>query len=340
MELYLSDSFFEKRAMLADADGKVKALYFQFPFRPNLGEVYVGRVVEKISKLNAFFVDLGDGKTGYLSSKEKLTTGSLVGVEVVKEPRADKLANLKLLEGVCLKGIRTPTLLVPVVLEKRVLNELAPEEAMNISISDSFPEDVFEEALEQALASSVSFSSGARIHFDRGHACVGIDVDSGQSLDRIEDLNAAAVPVIARQIRLANDAGNFIVDFIGSKKPFFMKPLLNKLKEVLLKEGIEVGQPLLSPLGFAEFVRKRTTAPLSSMFSEAQWDVLALLRAMNCLRIKGRRVKTVEVSESVFSLLNTEFLKYYQKAAEAFAEPVALSVRKESKFSSFEIVER
>jgi Ribonuclease G/E len=340
MPLYVSESFFEKRALLTDSENRAQALFFQFPFRPNLGEIYAGRVTEKIAKLNAFFVDLGSGKSGYLSIKENLTIGAFVVVEVIKEPRADKLANLKLLEKKCPEKIKTPELLAAAVLENRILKELAEKKQSDILIPDSFPEDVFDEALEQALSPCVSFSCGARVHFDKMHACVGIDVDSGQSLDRIENLNAAAVPVIARQIRLANDAGNFIVDFIGSKKEVFMKPLLTQLKTALLKEGIETGPINLSPLGLVEFVRKRQAAPVSSMLSGAQWDILSLFRSMNRLQKRGGRLKRIEVSETVFALLNSMFLKYYQKVAASFAEPIALSVRKEEKFPPFELVER
>ncbi|MGN0805894.1 MAG: Rne/Rng family ribonuclease [Candidatus Coproplasma sp.] len=126
-----------------------------------------------------------------------------------------------------------------------------------------YTEGISDEILK-ATQSKAVLSNGAYINIDRTEALTVIDVNTGKftgenSLeDTVFATNVLATKEIARQIRLRNIGGIFVVDFIDMKEESHKKAIVQELERALKSDKGRCKVLPMSPFGLVEFTRKRT----------------------------------------------------------------------------------
>ena len=139
---------------------------------------------------------------------------------------------------------------------------------------------VFDEVLEgefAALAESAApLPGGGVLHIQTTRALTALDVDSAGAGDGLARFNEAALPEIARQIRLRNLSGAILLDVAGLS-PKRRQALLEPLRAALRPDALArlVG---LTGLGLFEIVRDRIHPPLADILHTPLAEGLAALR--------------------------------------------------------------
>lgn len=217
----------------------------------NAGDIYQGRICQKMDKLKAYFVDIGKGQTIFFPSSLEYPEGQILTFEIKQEERPGKTASAGLAETQrdCPVGL----------VQKAVFPH---PQAQNIP----WDEDI-EEALQESLLPIRSFADGARLIIERTAAFWSIDVDSHSSLKTLEEINVDAAPIIAREIIKRNLSGNIIIDFIGKKKRKDLNQLMDLLHEGLNQSDVPFQMMGVSPLGNVEIRRERKRAALFDLLS-------------------------------------------------------------------------
>lgn len=111
-EIYVEKKGSKKEIYIVE-DGSLTEVYFEDEKNSRIGNIYLGRVVNVLSGMDACFIDLGIGKNGYLPISEipdsngKKITDLLVGgreivVQVIKEERGGK--GVKLTQKIEISG--------------------------------------------------------------------------------------------------------------------------------------------------------------------------------------------------------------------------------------------
>lgn len=137
--------------------------------------------------------------------------------------------------------------------------------------------------LAAALSPVVHLPCGGRVAIEPTAALTAIDVDSGPA-NPIE-ANLQAVPVIARQMRLRNIAGQIVVDFIsGGGKGALMK-LIAALKQAVAGDPTATHVIGMTPLGLIELTRERRGPALADLMQERATTASADAVALAALRL-------------------------------------------------------
>lgn len=137
--------------------------------------------------------------------------------------------------------------------------------------------------LAAALSPVVALPCGGRVTIEPTAALTAIDVDSGPA-SPIE-ANLQAVPVIARQLRLRNIAGQIVVDFVsGGGKGALMK-LIAALKQAVAGDPTATHVIGMTPLGLIELTRERRGPALSELMQERATVASAEAVALAALRL-------------------------------------------------------
>jgi Ribonuclease G/E len=124
-----------------------------------------------------------------------------------------------------------------------------------------------EAALDLALAPVVALPGGGSLIFEPGATLCAIDVNSGDrtasSGQAARDANLAAVPVIARQLRLREIAGAIVIDFLKLDRAADREALLAALRAALADDPSTCHVLGLSRLGLVEMTRRRRQVSLA-----------------------------------------------------------------------------
>ena len=124
-----------------------------------------------------------------------------------------------------------------------------------------------EAALEAALAQVVALPGGGNLIFEPGATLCAIDVNSGDRMgpagQAAREANLAAVPVIARQIRLREIAGAIVVDFLKLDRPADRDALVVAMRTALADDPASCHVLGVSRLGLVELTRQRRRPSLS-----------------------------------------------------------------------------
>lgn len=127
--------------------------------------------------------------------------------------------------------------------------------------------------LQEALARKVILPGGASLVIDEREALHTIDVNSGgnvtsEGTSLALSQNLAAVPEIARQIRLRNLSGIILVDFIDMDTADEQMQVAAALEEALCSDRTKVVLHGFTSLGLMELTRKRTGPSLREMLTK------------------------------------------------------------------------
>ena len=122
----------------------------------------------------------------------------------------------------------------------------------------------------EACSPRVELGNGAYLIIEHTEALTSIDVNTGGFIgdDSLEytvyQTNLIAAREIARQIKLRNMGGLFVVDFIDMQQPEHRNALVAELDKALSKDGAPYRVLPMSDFGLIEFTRKRSGSELSA----------------------------------------------------------------------------
>lgn len=124
--------------------------------------------------------------------------------------------------------------------------------------------------IAEACSERVELKGGAYLIIERTEALTSIDVNTGgftgeDSLEyTVYHTNLAAAREIARQVKLRNIGGLFVVDFIDMAEEGHRRALVQELEKALQSDAAPHRVLPMSDFGLVEFTRKRSGAELSS----------------------------------------------------------------------------
>ncbi len=120
------------------------------------------------------------------------------------------------------------------------------------------------ETLEQSLERRVLLSGGGALVIDETEALTVIDIDGGAR--KPIEANRAALPEIARQMRLRGLAGHLLIDIIPPCSKAEMTDLLQTLEKLFAGDPTTTQVIGATRLGLIELTRERRRPSLSELF--------------------------------------------------------------------------
>ena len=215
--LFLDRGLGEQRGVVL-LDGRPERLLIAREGEPAVTQVGA-RVAARVRKVEpAFasaFLDLGDGREALMSFKPdaRPVEGRLVEVEVRSEPRADKLATVRVIGA----ADGAPRLISAAPDLATQLKAFAKDGAV---IEGAKARAVADEAEDEALQVVHPLPGGGTLAIEPTRALVAVDIDlgerKGQDAKRItRQANLTALGVCARLLRLKGLGGIVVVDLGG-----------------------------------------------------------------------------------------------------------------------------
>jgi Ribonuclease G/E len=267
------------------------------------GDLFLARVKRHDKGLDGAFVDLGLARDGLLPKKEAPQgippEGASLAVKVVRVPAADKGARVSAKNLVVdpgqLEGVRAParlaaggTALADFALQGKTDRVVADDATLlgqlkailgagtcsfdvHAAPLDLFEAQGLEAGLEGLLTPRVALDGGGFLLIEPGQTLTAIDVNAGRHEGRggqaaqAKAVNLAAVPEIARQLRLRALSGLIVVDFLAMKAPEDRKAVAAALKAAVAGDPEPCQVFGLSPSGLLEMTRRRGRAPLHEL---------------------------------------------------------------------------
>ncbi|WP_299397746.1 ribonuclease E/G [Pelagibius sp.] len=265
-----------------------------------VGDRFLAKVGRFDKGLEGAFVDLGLERDGLLPAREVAgpmpPEGSALPVAVIRAPAADKGARVSAKRaGASLddaQGLRAPARLGG---GQGVLTDLMRRAEVSTVVCDDadllrrlraavgeedcafdlaapttslFQVHGVEAEIDALLQPVVTCPGGAALLIEPVQTLTAIDVNSarhdgrGGAQAQARAVNLAAVPEIARQLRLRALSGLIVVDFLALKKPEDRKAVAAALRRAVADDPEPCQVFGLSPSGLLEMTRRRGRAPL------------------------------------------------------------------------------
>lgn len=240
-----------------------------------VGSMHAARLRAFTDSIGGAFLELDSGEEAFLrlKTRDQLTEGARLTVQIASEARADKLARAILSEAES----------EPMGAWTTWCAQCAGGEPLSID-QDA---DRVEAAFDEALAASVTLRGGGQLHIDRTRALTAFDIDTsgrvqkGSAGARALSLNQVAVREAARQVRLRGLGGNLVLDCIEPVN----KAAGDKIQAAAIEafeglgySGVKVLRP--SQLGLLEISVPWREAPLADRLSAnpGETELLDLFR--------------------------------------------------------------
>jgi ribonuclease E len=148
-----------------------------------------------------------------------------------------------------------------------------------------------EEQIENIFKRRVPLPSGGALVFDQTEALTSVDVNSGRMTQGgdIEEIalktNLEAAEEIARQLRLRDQGGLLVIDFIDMRPVKNIRAVEKKMRDAMRRDKARYDITRLSRLGLMEISRQRMKSELASM------------RYQDCPSCEGTgSIKTIEAA--------------------------------------------
>lgn len=176
---------------------------------------------------------------------------------------------------------------------------------IRFSKSDIFKELNIEKQILDSLSRTVRLPSGGVLYFDPAEALLVIDVNTGSNTSGVdsEDLilktNIESAREIPRQLRLRNESGVIVIDFIDMKSESERQLVIHVLEEELKKDKVKTTIGGFTNFGLFEMTRKRTSPPLRDFYK---------VRCPICLG-EGTIISPRRVAENILKEIQSMNLK-------------------------------
>jgi len=164
-----------------------------------------------------------------------------------------------------------------------------------------------EREIEKALKKKIWLPSGGYLFFETTEAMVTIDVNSGRSQsnqkksggveENLVRINMEAAQEIARQLRIRNEGGLVICDFIDMRSRKNQRRVLDCLKEAMKEDSAKCTILGMSEFGLVEMTRKRSRESLSqTLFAPCAY-------CMGRGRIKSHESTSIDLERALSKLI-------------------------------------
>ena len=199
-----------------------------------------------------------------------------------------------------------------------LLSNVQPQLYYHDEHTDLFFEEGIYRQFELSLSSKVELDNGTYFVIDKTEALTVIDVNTGKftgedSLEQtVYTTNVLAAHEIARQVKLRNLSGLFVVDFIDMSDEKHCNAIVEELERALKRDKARCKVAPMSKFGLVEFTRKRIGTPAESLMCKscptchgAGWtrsevSILGELRArLLHLLSTGKQTVCVDVNFSI-----------------------------------------
>lgn len=270
----------EVRAVLVDRQQRPCRLFLErwggAEDLARFGSVHNARLRTFAEAAGGAFLELESGQQAFLrlKSREGLTEGARLNVEIASEARADKLARV----------VRVDT--YPEDADAWTLwrSQIPGGETLPLE----FDADAVDAAFQEAGAASVTLPGGGRMHIDRVRALTAIDIDTsgrqhkGSAGARALSLNKLAAIELARQVSLRGLGGNLVLDCVGPLNQAAKAQIQTAAQtafEAVGLDGVRVLRP--SSLGLLEASVPWRICPIDDRLAgdPGATELLSLLRA-------------------------------------------------------------
>jgi ribonuclease E len=162
-----------------------------------------------------------------------------------------------------------------------------------------------ESQIESAFQREVRLPSGGSIVFDHGEALTAVDINSARATKGADieetalNTNLEAADEIARQLRLRDLGGLFVIDFIDMTPPKNQREVENRLRDALKHDRARVQVARISRFGLLEMSRQRLRPSLGDSSS------------IECPRCRGQgKIRGVEsLALSILRIVEEEAMK-------------------------------
>ena len=266
-----------------------------------LGDVHRGRVTAMVPGMAGAFVALagGDGFLPDSAGADRCGVGDLIAVQVVRAAQGGKGPRLAMVSEP--PGSGPPVLLRPgmnpilrlaalhpgpvLVDEAALLATLRPALNGRLSLGGPWP-DTLRDTVATLAERVIALPGGLRATIEPTAALVAIDMDmaaatSGRDakVPRQEAANRAALPALARQLRLRNLSGAILIDLAGI--PLRRRAYLAEaLRAALAPDPAKPRLLGFTAGGLAEIYRPRSHPPLHELLAGPHAAGLAALRTI------------------------------------------------------------
>lgn len=304
MKLLASASPGEVRVAAADADGLHDYAIWRPGAPDGVGDLHRGRVIARVPALAGAFVAI-EGAEGFLPDSAGgagLHEGDLCAVRITRAAQGGKGPRLAA-ETATKAGVGPPALLrrgpdavqrlavlypaAPVLADDAALvAALRPALGARLRLVGRAFDDETEAAVAALAEPEAELPGGGRLHVYPTPALTAIDVDLGAAAGRRGGkgavhlaANLAALPALARQIRLRNLSGAILVDLAGLS-PRRRQALGPALATALANDPLRPRFLGFTALGLAEIVRPRVHPPLHELLAGPHAAGLVALRRL------------------------------------------------------------
>jgi Ribonuclease G/E len=296
----------EIRIAVVSADAGLEDFTIWRPGAPEaIGDIHIARITARVPAMAGAFASLGGGE-GFLPDSEgaaNLGIGDAVIVRISRAAQGGKGPRIsaRLDTPETLPADATPRRLrrgpsplhrlaaslpaAPIIVDGAALfAELRPAFGDRLTRVDAAFDAALDSAIDELAGPEIALPGSMRASITPTPALVAIDVDGGASTAASGTkaatqmaANRAALPALARQIRLRNLGGAILIDFAGLaiKRRAALGPALEAAF------ASDPGKPRLlgfTQLGLAEILRPRATAPLHEVLAGPHAAGLAALR--------------------------------------------------------------
>lgn len=219
-----------------------------------------------------------------------------------------------------------------------------------------------EEQIESIYSRRVPLPAGGSLVVDVGEALVAIDVNSGKTTGASEleetalRTNLEAAEEIGRQLRLRDQGGLIVIDFIDMMQKKNKSLVEKELKQAFKKDKARINISRISKFGLVEMSRQRMSSPVkegvfercracggSGQIKSPTTIALNVIRKIQ-EHVAGGKVKTLlaEVSTEIANYLLNNKMKYLLSLQEKHSIKIQFSSKDGLPYENFSytIVER
>ena len=343
----------ETRAAVIE-NGQIVELHFdrwsERGRRAYTGELYLGRVRKVDGALNAAFVDLGRGESGFLPFGKAgrpagLHEGAAIPVRVAREAFGEKGPTLALAD-VETDGAAPCLLEADANLAERLLRRYPEADAV---WADEAGVDL-SATIDAAITIRVPVPGGGALVIEPTSALTAIDIDSaGRSANAGRklalDLNLAAMPEIARQIRLRGIGGNIVIDCLHLRAQPDRKAVEGALRRALKHDAARIDVLPMSHFGLIELVRQRTGRSVAEVLNTEtgqESDETLSLKALRMLESEAQSNRAARLvlraPRSVTNWLEAGSIDWRSALTDRIGPRFALESRQEAARDYAEVV--
>ena len=280
--------------------------------RPQIGDIYVGRITEVSKDLGAAFLDLGGEHSGFLrftmaAGAPRFREGQYLRVSVTGERRGDKSVIVKYIsvEEAIDKPFREKRLSLKERMRKRFKEKLTFEEGVV-------------NALDEACEREVAVKGGGSISLEHTRAMWVIDIDRGAQISGF-DTSLAACELIARTVRLRGIGGLIAIDFPNLRQKNQRDKIFETLQAAFARDPHQIKIAPLSRFGVIEMTRSQGGQGLDSVMNNDRGlptmetrGLYAVRRLLSEAKAQGGAQLILEAPSGVYDWLERDSIGWKQ----------------------------